>query len=129
MRIGVELAHIMPGVTGGLVPLLEGVLDALFAGWPEHEVVLFYKADGQPLLPHTPSQVRALHLPAGLYFPLLDVYASQLGLDVLFRTYPHDAELTFPTERQIVLIPDLQHEYYPEFFTQEVLQGRRAGFA
>ncbi len=129
MKIGVELVHISEGVTGGLAPLLRGVLEALFSGWPEHDVVLFYQTGNRPLFANLPPHVQALHLPAGPYFPLLDAYAAQLRLDVLLRTYPADVELAFPLERQVVVIPDIQHEYYPEFFTPEVLQGRRAGFA
>src|SRR5207237_1090766 len=33
-----------------------------------------------------------------------------------------------PTRRQIVLIPDIQHEYYPEFFDKVVLKERRVAF-
>ena len=36
--------------------------------------------------------------------------------DVLFRSYPSIDSSRFPVERQIVCIPDLQQDTYPEFF-------------
>src|SRR6185437_568793 len=30
--------------------------------------------------------------------------------------------------RQIILIPDLQHEYFPQFFTKSILENRRRNF-
>ena len=41
MKIGIDLGHIAEGETGGLVPYLQGVLGALFSGWPQHEMVVF----------------------------------------------------------------------------------------
>jgi glycosyltransferase involved in cell wall biosynthesis len=129
MKIGVELYQIVEGATGGLVPLLQGVLEALFAGWPEHEVVLFCTPENQRLFPTVPPHVQRLVLPRELYLPLLDAQAAFLGLDVLLSSYPMDLEFAFPESRRVVLIPDCQHEYFPEFFTAEVLRARRRAFA
>ncbi|MBI1915718.1 MAG: glycosyltransferase [Planctomycetes bacterium] len=130
MRIGVELFNIIEGETGGLVPLLQGVLEALFAGWPEHEVVLFGTPDNEHLFPTLPSQVCRLTLPpTASFFPLLDVHACHLGLDVLVCSYPFEAELTFPRARQVVVIPDCQHEFFPDFFSLEMLRERCRSFA
>jgi glycosyltransferase involved in cell wall biosynthesis len=129
MRIGVELHQITEGATGGLVPLLQGLFQALFAGWPEHEVVLFCTPTNHGLFPAVPPHVQVLRLPPASYFPLLDVHASHLRLDVLVRSYPFSAGLAFPMARQVVLIPDLQHEFFPDFFPADVLRGRRAAFA
>lgn len=129
MRIGVEMFHLIEGETGGLVPLIQGVLDALFTYWPEHQIVLFGTPANEGLLPTVPAHVYRLTLPAtGNFFPLLDAYASLLNLDVLVSTYPFEAELTFSRARQVVVIPDIQHEFFPDFFTPETLQGRRASF-
>ncbi len=131
MKIGVELYHMIPGQTGGMVPLVEGVLEALFAGWPEHEVWLFCTALNEGLLPSAPPQVRRCVLPVDGdgYYPLLGAYARRLGLDVLVGTYPHEFETSFPLARQVMLIPDCQHEFFPEFFSEEALGRRRRSFA
>ena len=130
MKIGVELYHMIGGETGGMFPLVEGLLEALFAGWPEHEVALFCTPLNEGLLAPTPPQVRRFVLPReDSYFPLLGAYASQLGLDVLLCTYPCERETGFPLSRQVTLVPDCQHEFFPEFFPGEALEGRRRSFA
>jgi glycosyltransferase involved in cell wall biosynthesis len=130
VKIGVELSNIIEGETGELVPLLQGVLEALFAGWPELEVVLFGTPDNEGLFPTRPAQVSWLTLPrAASFFPLLDVHACNLRLDVLLCSYPFEAELAFPRARQIVVIPDCQHESFPDFFSPEALRGRCNSFA
>jgi glycosyltransferase involved in cell wall biosynthesis len=129
MRLGVELFDITEGQTGGLVPLLKGVLDSLFNGWPDCQVTLFGTSANRNLFSKLPAHVRSLTLPRDGFFPLLDVYAGYFQLDVLLRSYPGRSDIVFPMQRQIVLIPDLQHEFFPEFFATEVLVNRRACFA
>jgi glycosyltransferase involved in cell wall biosynthesis len=129
MRIGVEMFSLCEGKTGGLVPLIQGVLNALFAGWPQHQVVLFCTPANEDLLSNVPAHDCRLTLPAtASYFPLLDAQASLLQLDVLVSTYPCEADLTFPLARRVTVIPDMQHEFFPEFFTPETLRGRRTSF-
>jgi glycosyltransferase involved in cell wall biosynthesis len=128
MRIGIELRQIVPGSCGGIVPLLEGVLGALFAGHPELHVLLACTEANVGLFPAPPPRVERVELPGECYFPLLDELARRRRLDVLFRSYPMDAPLAFPAARQVVLVPDLQHEFLPEFFPPEALGARRASF-
>jgi glycosyltransferase involved in cell wall biosynthesis len=131
MKIGVELFQIREGESGGLYPFLQGLLGSLLANerTVRHEVVLFCtcrnEAAFRKSFPQTPLHV----LPTANYFPALDGFAASLGIDVLFRSYPFITNLAFPLRRQVVLIPDIQHEYFPSFFTPEVLLGRRAAFA
>ena len=129
MKIGVELYQIREGKTGGLVPFLRGLLDALLRLGPEHELILFCIEGNERLFDSLPGTAHVLPLPPASYFLLLDAHASHLRLDVLFRSYPLVAELMFPLARQVVLIPDIQHEHFPEFFNAETLQGRSAAFA
>src|SRR4051812_24396786 len=103
MKLGVELYHIREGETGGLVPHVKGVLEALFRDWPEHEVTLFCLPGNERLFGSLPPQVQLLRLPQACYFALVDAQASALRLDVLFRTYPHAVELAFPLHRQVFL--------------------------
>jgi glycosyltransferase involved in cell wall biosynthesis len=48
--------------------------------------------------------------------------------DVLVRSYPTPELPDFPVERQIVVIPDMQHAERPQFFSQRVLRQRRLAF-
>ncbi len=128
MKIGIELRQIALGPCGGIVPLLQGVLEALFAHWPEHDVFLFCTKANNTLLPAVPSQVRVLTLPEEGYWARVDAVARAEGIEVLLRSYPLDAPLGFPPSKQVVLVPDLQHEFFPEFFAPDILATRRASF-
>src|SRR5690242_17902077 len=107
MRIGIELRQIVPAACGGIVPLLEGVLGALFAGHPGQEILLACTEANAGLFPDLPPHVERVVLPPDYYFPRLDQVARQRRLDVLFRSYPMDAPLAYPASRQVVLVPDL----------------------
>jgi len=128
MKLGVDLGHITEGATGGLVPYLQGVLEALFVGWPQHEIVVFGSPSNEPLFPNLPAHVRRLTLDAEGYYPLLGVCAAALNLDVLFSAYPSDTDTAFPSARRVVMIPDCQQEFFPEFFDAETLRSRRSTF-
>lgn len=128
MKIGIELLQIEEGASGGIVPLLQGVLAALFRNRPEHEFTLFCTPKSPKLFEGAPHAIYTWDLPPSWCFELLDVHAKCLGLDVLIRSYPHDAAMCYPHAQQIVLMPDLQHEFFPEFFVPEMLQWRRESF-
>jgi glycosyltransferase involved in cell wall biosynthesis len=127
MRIGIELGQIVPGACGGIVPLLEGVFRALFAPETEHKFVVYCTPANRQLFDPAPG-VEVLTLPGKQYFALLDRHACERRLDVLFRSFPLHVLLAYPLARQIFLIPDLQHEFFPEFFDPAVLARRRAAF-
>jgi glycosyltransferase involved in cell wall biosynthesis len=129
MKIGVALYEITDGVTGGLTVVIREVLAALIAGWPEHEVVLFHTPVNEHMFPAPPEHVHRFVLDKTDYHALVADCASRLGVDVLFYCYPSEIESSFPLARQIVMIPDCQHEYFPEFFPPEVLASRRLSFA
>jgi glycosyltransferase involved in cell wall biosynthesis len=129
MRIGIELRQLVPGAGGGLTPFITGLLGAAFAARPRDDFVLFCTDVNEDLFLPAPSNVHFLRPPPAAFFPVLDACAAQLRLDVLFRSYPLDVELAFPADRQVVLIPDIQQEFFPEFFSAEALRERRASFA
>ncbi|MCI0683665.1 MAG: glycosyltransferase family 4 protein [Gemmataceae bacterium] len=128
MRIGIELLQVEEGISGGIAPLLQGVVAALLRHWPEHDVTLFCTPTNRQLFDGGRGAVHVWELPPSWCFELLDAHANCLNLDVLLRSYPCDRAMSFPHARQIVLIPDLQHEYFPEFFAAATLAQRRAGF-
>jgi glycosyltransferase involved in cell wall biosynthesis len=128
MKIGVALHEITFGATGGLTVVIREVLEALFAGWPEHEVVLFHTPVNEHMFPVVPAHVHKFVLDKTDYHTLVAECAARLGTDVLFYPYPSEIDSAFPLSRQIVMIPDCQHEYFPEFFPPEVLASRRLSF-
>jgi glycosyltransferase involved in cell wall biosynthesis len=92
---------------------------------PEHEYVVFCTIFNRGLLAPLPEPVEFVTLPTEPYWEELDRLATQKGLDILFRGYPVEDPLQFPVARQVFLIPDIQHEYYPEFFDEVALGSRR----
>jgi hypothetical protein len=128
MKLGIDLRPIVPGPSGGIVPLLEGVLHALFRDHPEHPVTLFCADHNARLFPAPPPHVEVIRLPNEGFYDRLDPLARERDLDVLFRGFPGETPIEFPAARQVVLVPDLQHEFFPDFFTPEMLVTRRASF-
>jgi glycosyltransferase involved in cell wall biosynthesis/GT2 family glycosyltransferase len=108
--------------------LLRGVLGALFAGHPGQEVVLFATPAGADLFPSPPPGVERVALPEAGYFTHLERQMARRGPHVLFRGYPADVPLAVPRPRQIVLVPDLRHEFLPESCSPEELARRGAAF-
>jgi len=129
MKIGIELRQITRlGNSGGMAVLVRELLRAMFALPSGHEFVVFGTIFNRGLLPAVPPNVRVVTLPLRNYVGELNGLARAHAVDVLFRTFPLEEELEFPLARQVFLIPDLQHEYHPEFFAPEVLRSRRVAF-
>jgi glycosyltransferase involved in cell wall biosynthesis len=129
MKIGIDLRQLTLGASGGMAQLVTGVCEYMFALHPEHEYLIFCTPFNRSLLNCTAPHVRYFTLPIQTYFEEVDRIAAEERLPVLFRTYPMGDTLCYPLWKQIFLIPDNQHETYPEFFTPEVLSTRRAAFS
>jgi glycosyltransferase involved in cell wall biosynthesis len=127
MKIGIELRPVVPGKSGGIAPLLCGVLETLFTRHPEHQFFLFCTVFNRHILPAAPAHVKVWSLPCHDFNAELDRVLRCENVEVLFRCYPQ-AALDFPSFRQVVFIPDTQYEFHPEFYTPEVLRDRRRNF-
>ncbi len=131
MRVGIEARFIEFGASGGIAPLLQNVLSTLVRRNPGHEFFVYGTIFNRGLVdPAAPNVVtEALPLDLGSAWQSLDTRLARDNVDVLFRSYPVVDTLAFPLDRQIVLIPDLQHDFFPEFFGAENLKQRRSAFA
>jgi glycosyltransferase involved in cell wall biosynthesis len=127
MRVGIDLRPLRREASGGVVRFIEDLCPALFAAGPS-ETFLVYSSEGGYRLPGP--------LPASVHqVTLVDASAIHLDralarerVDVLFRAFPSDEKLAFPASRQCVLLPDLQHEDFPQFFSPDEIAARRRGF-
>ncbi|MDZ7698225.1 MAG: glycosyltransferase [Deltaproteobacteria bacterium] len=128
MKIGIEIRQIVPGSSGGMAMLVKGVLDALFEQYPEEDFFIFSTIFNRGLVGQNRKHVEVITLPIANFFEALDRLSKRIGLSVLIRTYPAEVELNFSMSKQIFLVPDLQHEFYPEFFSSEVVRSRRVAF-
>jgi glycosyltransferase involved in cell wall biosynthesis/GT2 family glycosyltransferase len=136
MKIGIEMRQVTLGNAGGISQLLRGVLRCLIHRFPDNEYVFFSTIFNCGLLEPLPSAVQVVTLPLFSYFAAVPRLAREKRLDVLFRGYPseqplHDGTskpLDYPMNKQIIQIPDIQHEYFPEFFDETTLHQRRQAF-
>lgn len=128
--IGVDLFPLYPGASGGIVPWIQGVLRAMIRLYPNDQMILFHRL-GEPPLKLTGANVQYIGLAeqTEAFFAEMSLRFKELNGDVLIRSYPHTHHPDIPFERQIFVIPDIQHEYYPEFFERDVLTARRQAFS
>jgi glycosyltransferase involved in cell wall biosynthesis len=127
VKIGIDLRPIVLGRSGGIAPVMKGILEALFVKYPQHQFLLFCTVFNRNLLPAVPAHVKVWSLPCYGFSAELDRLLRLERVEVLFRCYPQEA-LDFPSSKQVIFVPDLQHEFYPEFFSPEVLRDRRLHF-
>lgn len=129
MKVGVDLRQLIFGASGGISQLVKGVCEKMFELYPEHQFFVFSTPFNRSLLEYEGNNVNYYSLPMPIFFSEIDRIAKEQNLDVLFRSYPIEDSLQFPLNRQVFLIPDNQHETYPEFFSKEILRIRRAVFS
>ncbi len=128
VRIGIELRQITLGASGGVAQYLKGLVETLARTHPQHELTLFCTPFSRGLIDEAAPNIHGVTLPGFNFFQQIDQFAADGRIDVLLRSFPMQAALEMRWSRQIVLLPDLQHERYPEFFTHEVLRLRRLAF-
>lgn len=129
MNIGIELRPISIGASGGIALYLQGVLGQLFKLFPDDTVHVFTTIYSRSLLDHAGlHQVHFHTLPTRSFFADMDRLLQRYRIEVLFRSYPVSDDSTFALARQIMLIPDVQHERHPEFFDPGVLRCRQTAF-
>jgi glycosyltransferase involved in cell wall biosynthesis len=129
MRVGIELRSAVRGSSGGIVSVISGTLCELFQRRPDMQFVVFCTPFNRSLLSTDAANVEFVTLPLDGFFVALDSAARERRIEVLFRSFPTVEELEYPLDRQIFLIPDVIHEYHPEFLDPETLAQRRRAFA
>lgn len=128
MRIGIEIRSVSIGASGGIVPLLTGVLNSLIATHPEHQFFVFRTIFNRGVVDESRPNVATVLLPVFGPWAHLQETLDRERIDVLFRAYPTLDRLSYPLQKQVVLIPDLQHERFPEFFSRSALRERKLAF-
>ncbi len=130
LTIAVDLYPLIAGVSGGIVPWVQGVLRELARLYPNDRVVMFHRP-GQPPLYVSEGNVEYVALddhPVQFYAEMTR-HCESIGANAIVRTYPQEQHPNLPFTRQVFVIPDIQHEFFPEFFSKHVLAVRRRAFA
>jgi len=128
LRVGIELRQVTRGASGGIVAVLVGTLQEVFKQRPDLDFIVFCTVFNHELLAVDAPNVETITLPLHDYFPELARLARDYEIDVLLRSYPSLEEVDFALKRQIFVLPDLQHEYHPEFFDAHTLRARTRAF-
>jgi len=129
MKVGIDLRQLVIGAGGGILPLVKGVCEHMFQLTSEHQFFVFCTPFNRSLIDYEAENVHFLILQINTFYQRMDRIVSKEKLDVLFRTYPVEDNLKFPLNKQIFLIPDNQHETFPEFFQPNVLHARKRAFS
>jgi glycosyltransferase involved in cell wall biosynthesis len=128
MIIGIDFRPLYIGESGGIVQFVKGVFSELFRKYPEDTYYLFTTINNRGLMEPLPEAVHNITLPASTFYRQLDHLVKSKDIDILFRVYPLDDDLEFSLSKQIVFVPDIQHEIFPEFFKEPDLRARRLAF-
>src|ERR1043166_6156224 len=129
MRVAVEFRNIMPGAAGGVGYLVEGLFRELRRLARDIDLHFLVTPTTLSLVPPETGEANIHALPASDFWVAANSVLERLSADVLFRSFPSNDALTYPPHRQIVLIPDLLHEHYPQFFDEADLRERRRHFS
>jgi len=125
LTIGIDTSALRPIISGGIVNTQAGVLREVFACCRQHRYVVFVTAANRSIFAALSDRVEVVEVPAETPGRQLDAALKQRRVDILFRSYPQVEQLAFSLDRQIAYIPDLQHEFLPQFFRPEDLAFRR----
>lgn len=126
MRIGINLLKLTPGEIGGMEQYSRSLINAI-ASRENQKIYLFlnehvaHSFAPQPrvhpiVLRDDGDVVRQIHR-------AVSRHAIQIWFCPLLIMEPHD--MNIPT---VVTIPDVQHIYYPQFFSHDVLNWRQEHF-
>ena len=130
LTVAIDLYPLVPGVSGGIVPWVHGVLREMVRLYPEDRIVLFHRPGPPPLEIVAPNVDHvALDDHPVAYYAEMTRHCQSMRPDALVRTYPQEHDPDFPFPRQVFVIPDIQHEFFPDFFQTAVLAARRRAFA
>jgi glycosyltransferase involved in cell wall biosynthesis len=129
----INIRALVPEKSGGIIQNIVGVLGALFEanagrGNNGDRYIVACTVFNRHLIENRLIGADIHTLPLHRYYDVLYAMRLQHHADVVFECYPREDAVTYDLSRCIFYIPDIQHEYLPEFFRPEELQSRRRAF-
>lgn len=122
MRVGINLMPLNPTKIGGMEQYFRNVFD-YFLKQEKHEYYIFVSHHNEASLQFTNQNVKRVFIRE---YPGLDEISRkirELPLDLWFCPFLILEPLTLKLP-SVVTIPDIQHEYFPEFFPKHILDWR-----
>ncbi len=130
MRAIIDIRALVPERSGGIIQNIIGVVRELLskAGSEADSFIITCTIFNRHLIETHLGNAQIFTLPLHCYHDALQALAQKHGVDVIFHSYPRSDAITGDLSRHIFYIPDIQHEYFPQFFTATELRDRRAAF-
>ncbi|MFC4599694.1 glycosyltransferase [Cohnella hongkongensis] len=125
MKIGINLSTLEPGKIGGMEQYLRNLIWHVANLYSEYELYLFLNSRNEQTFQEE-SNIRKIVVPDNLQQRDMLVIETigKSNLDIWFCPLLN-LEPKYVPIPSIVTIPDLQHEFYPEYFSPEVLEWRK----
>jgi glycosyltransferase involved in cell wall biosynthesis len=130
LRIGINFTGLIPGKIGGMEKYMRGLVEYVPRISRSHELYVFLRPETMDEIAESEGVQRVCVKKV----PQPDAKTSEihravakLGVDVWFSPLLILDPLTLDIP-SLYCVPDLQHEYYPEFFSQDVLDWREKYF-
>ncbi|MEL3888632.1 glycosyltransferase [Ferrovibrio sp. MS7] len=129
MKAIIDIRALIPEKSGGIIQNIIGVLRALFS-LPDSndEYVIACCVFNRHLVEDIPGSKAVITLPLHQYYDQLEALRLKQQADVIFHIYPRGDCVDYDLSRRVFYIPDLQHEFFPEFFNAEIIKGRQNAF-
>lgn len=127
MRIGVNLLAVIPGKIGGMEQYVRNLLSYSLKNNDGHEWFLFLAGHNYHTFPEARNQHKILFQDVAQAHSLFHQYIRSLQLDLWFCPLLVLQPIDVPIP-SVINIPDIQHEFYPQFFDPPVLKWRRENY-
>ena len=128
LTIGIETRSLVPILSGGIVNTQIGVFQEVFARYRQHRYLVFCLPFNRRLFEGWGDHVELVEFPLATYFDQLERWLAADPVEILFRAYPGRPLAACPAARQIVYMPDNQHDFLPGLFDPDTLEFRRLAF-
>jgi glycosyltransferase involved in cell wall biosynthesis len=130
VTIAVNLRPLYPGQIGGMETYVRLLLDRWIGGPVGNRIhwVLFTNEANNATFQHLSQGCRRILLPNAEYESFLFSQLTQIQPDLYFCPLLTLEPLEAPCLSAIT-IPDLQHEFFPQFFPESLLSWRRSAYA
>ena len=127
MKVAVNLRLLAPGKVGGIESYVRNLLESLLYTDPSIELLLFVTDENQSSLSFDPTRVSKIKLLRDGFCEQIVIALKDKDIDLYFcpLLVIEPLNIALPS---VVTIPDVQHEFYPNFFSKEILMWRRENY-
>jgi len=126
MKIGVNLLDLYPGKIGGME---QYVRNLILYSCSNNDIIfyLFLNQENYHSFVEHPNKICKVRIDPKNREIQLYSHIEKLNLDIWFCPLLH-LDPKYVMIPSVVTIPDMQHELYPEFFSQEILEWRSKNY-